>query len=119
MDEASLRINADSDDPAQNTPNPDPEPLDGDGHGTHVADIAAGLEVPGKLGYGVAPGAKIYALKVFGEPAGTTNLHIDAIEWALDPNQDNDLSDHVDVINMSLGSAYGIASLLDPGIVAV
>ena len=105
--------------PAVDTPNPDPDPLDGSGHGTHVADIAAGLDVPDKLSHGVAPGAKVYALKVFGEPAGCTNLAVNAIEWALDPNGDGDLSDHVDVINMSLGSDYGIASLLDPEIVAV
>ena len=118
-DFAGANYDASSDDPAINTPNPDPDPLDGDGHGTHVADIAAGLDVPGKLSHGVAPGAKIYALKVFGEPAGSTNLAVNAIEWAMDPNQDGDLSDHVDVINMSLGSDYGIADLLDPEIVAV
>ena len=119
FDFAGADYDADSDDPALNTPNPDPDPLDGDGHGTHVASTAAGEGVEGKLGHGVAPGAKIYALKVFGEPAGSTNLAVNAIEWALDPNQDNDLSDHVDVINMSLGSAFGIADLLEPGIVAV
>jgi subtilisin family serine protease len=30
-----------------------------------------------------------------------------AIEWAVDPNHDGDLSDHLDVINLSLGSSYG------------
>ena len=118
-DFAGANYDASSDDPALNTPNPDPDPLDGDGHGTHVAHTAAGQAVEGKLSHGVAPGAKIYALKVFGEPAGSTDLTVNAIEWAMDPNQDNDLSDHADVINMSLGSAYGIADLLDPDIVAV
>ena len=39
--------------------------------------------------------------------AGSTNLTAAAINWATDPNRDGNPSDHVDVINMSLGSAYG------------
>ncbi|MBT8077820.1 MAG: S8 family serine peptidase [Gammaproteobacteria bacterium] len=97
----------DAGDPANSTPVPDADPLDGDGHGSHVAGIAAGLGVPGSIGMGVAPKAKLYALKVFGEPAGSTALTSDAIEWALDPNGDGDISDHLDVINMSLGSSFG------------
>jgi subtilisin family serine protease len=118
-DFAGANYDSDSPDPALNTPVPDPDPLDGDGHGTHVASIAAGLEVPGVIGHGVAPGASIYALKVFGEPAQGTELHINAIEWSLDPNQDNDLSDRVDVINMSLGSDFAPADPLSPDIAAV
>jgi subtilisin family serine protease len=36
---------------------PDPDPIDFEGHGTHVADIIGGKK-------GVAPGVKLYALKV-------------------------------------------------------
>ncbi|MDX2416297.1 MAG: S8 family serine peptidase [Xanthomonadales bacterium] len=90
-----------------NTPVPDPDPLDGHGHGSHVSGIAAGMGVPGTIGVGVAPGASIMALKVFGDIDGSTTLTSDAIEFALDPNGDGDTSDHVDVINMSLGSGYG------------
>ena len=97
-------------------PMPDPDPLDGDGHGSHVSGIAAGLGVSGEIGAGVAPGASIIALKVFGDVAGSTNLVSDAIEYALDPNGDGDISDHVDVINMSLGSDYGSPD--DPSAVA-
>ncbi|MCB1692816.1 MAG: S8 family serine peptidase, partial [Pseudomonadales bacterium] len=97
-------------------PTPDPDPLDGDGHGSHVSGIAAGLGVPGKIGVGVAPGASILALKVFGDVAGSTSLVSDAIEMALDPNGDGDISDHADVINMSLGSDYGTPD--DPSAVA-
>src|SRR5439155_3542601 len=32
---------------------------------------------------------------------------LQAMDFALDPNGDGDISDAVDVINMSLGSAYG------------
>jgi len=95
-----------ADDP-ESVPAPDPNPIDGNGHGTHVAGTAAGIGVPGSIGPGVAPGASLYALKVFGDTEGSTDLTSLAIEWAMDPNGDGDMSDHVDVINMSLGSAFG------------
>ena len=58
------------------------------------------------VGPGVAPQASIYGLRVFG-CVGSTNLTSAAINWATDPNRDGDPSDHVDVINMSLGSPFG------------
>jgi subtilisin family serine protease len=92
-------------------PSPDPDPLDVNGHGSHVAGTAAGMgvEVGGavEIGPGVAPDALLYALKVFGDVTGSTNLTSDAIEWALDPNGDGATDDHVDVINMSLGAIFG------------
>jgi hypothetical protein len=36
-----------------------------------------------------------------------------AIEWATDPNNDGDFSDHLDVINLSLGSSMGNADTAD------
>ena len=98
-------------------PVPDDDPLDEHGHGTHVSSTAAGLGST-DVGLGVAPGATIYALKVFGA-SGSTNLTASAIEWAMDPNGDGDVSDHLDVINMSLGSDFGPADENDPDIIAV
>ncbi|MGQ0834375.1 MAG: S8 family serine peptidase, partial [Gammaproteobacteria bacterium] len=92
---------------AGSVPAPDPDPLDGNGHGSHVAGSAAGFGVASSIGAGVAPNAELYALKVFSDGGGSTNLTSLAIEWAMDPNADGDMSDHLDVINMSLGSPFG------------
>lgn len=92
---------------AGSVPQPDTDPLDRGGHGSHVAGSAAGIGVPGIIGPGVAPNAELYALKVFGDAGGSTGLTSLAIEWAMDPNGDGDMSDHLDVINMSLGSPFG------------
>jgi minor extracellular serine protease Vpr len=88
-------------------PVPDDDPIDRSGHGTHVAGSVAGLGIPGVIGTGVAPEASLYALKVFGDRGGSTGLVSLAIEWAMDPNGDGDMSDRLDVINMSLGSPFG------------
>ena len=105
-------------------PIPDPNPMDCNGHGSHVSGTATGTGVNADgtsfagpynaalntaammIGPGVAPQASLYGLRVFG-CAGSTALTVAAINWATDPNRDGDPSDHVDVINMSLGSAYG------------
>ena len=105
-------------------PIPDPNPMDCNGHGSHVAGTAAGSGVNAdgstyagpydasapfsslRIGPGVAPRAKLYALRVFG-CAGSTDVTAAAIDWAIDPNGDGDFADHLDVINMSLGSSFG------------
>ena len=115
-DFAGTNYDAGSDDPLKYTPAPDLDPLDENGHGTHVASITAGEDAG--FGNGVAYGASLYALKVFGAD-GTTNLVVDAIEWAMDPDQDGSVDDHVDVINMSLGSSFGPAIADDAEYLAV
>jgi hypothetical protein len=67
------------------------------------------------IGPGVAPEATLYAIKIFG-CEGPTELVIEALDWAMDPNGDGDFSDRLDVVNMSLGSSYG--SVQDPDAIA-
>ncbi|WP_317618958.1 S8 family serine peptidase [Cellulomonas palmilytica] len=109
-------------------PTPDENPIDSlstspnSGHGTHVAGTAAGYGVTPdgdtfdgdyaeltdlsgwKVGPGSAPRASIWAFKVFGDIGGSTDVTALALDRAADPNGDGDFSDHVDVVNMSLGS---------------
>ncbi len=86
----------------------DPNPIDFQGHGTHVADIIAGKSQDGRH-RGVAPGAKLLAIKVCSAVATSCNgvAILKGIDYALDPNGDGDISDAVDVMNLSLGSSYG------------
>lgn len=115
-------------------PVPDDDPTDCYGHGSHVAGIAAAYGVYDDAGTpttfygpwdssiyaaydwivapGVAPEAKLVALKVFG-CAGSTAVVPQALEMAVDPNGDGDFSDHYDVINMSLGAIYGSPDDID------
>ena len=115
-----------SSDDYQPIPHPDPNPLDCNGHGSHVSGSAGGSGVLASgatytgpydattissnswtVGPGVAPKIDLYGVRVFG-CLGATDVTVDAIEWAVE--------NEMDVINMSLGSAFG--SKDDPSAVA-
>jgi len=120
---------AEAEDPADRIPHPDPDPLDCNGHGSHVAGIAAGQGVLAdgstytgpydsttlsshtfNVGPGIAPNALIYAYKVFGcEGSVDNSIVLAALDRAA--------QDGVDVVNMSLGSPFGTAD--DPEVEAV
>ncbi|MFN6969465.1 MAG: S8 family serine peptidase [Rheinheimera sp.] len=78
--------------------NDDPNPLDPveEGHGTQVASSVNGI----------APDVQFYGYSVCGDFC-PGEAQIGALEASMDPNGDGDISDRVDVINMSLGGDFG------------
>ena len=110
-------------------PQPDANPMDEGGHGTHVAGTIAGVGDGVKTYSGVAPAAKLHAVKVFGADGSTdTTVVVAGLEYGADPNGDGDPSDALDVLNLSLGGSYGtgfvlyteaIANLAKAGILTV
>ena len=85
--------------------NDDPDPLDDNGHGTHVAGIAAAR---GFSFQGLAPDAELLAYKVLDASGfGRDSWVLAAIERALDPDGDPDTDDGADIINLSLGGPAG------------
>lgn len=90
------------------SPDPDPIDISHPSHGSSVAQLAAG-DAGFDFYSGIAPDAKIVAVKVFSDEAANTNSQAiaDGIDYALDPNQDGSIDDHVDVMNLSLGSEFG------------
>jgi subtilisin len=73
------------------------------GHGTHAAGIIGALD--DRTGVvGVAPGARIYGVKVLDDDAnGTTRELLCGIDWVTSTRTDNDPKNDIDVANLSLG----------------
>ena len=86
----------------------DPNPIDIQGHGSHTADILGGKSTDGSH-VGVAPGAQLYAVKVCSSVSTSCSgvALLEGMDFALDPNGNGTMEDAVDIISMSLGSAYG------------
>ena len=87
--------------------------LDGDGHGTHVSGTAAAKD--NGLGVvGVAPGARVKAVKVLNNSGtGSFSEIICGIEWVTSKNTDGIASNDIEVANMSFGAPVNGAD--EPG----
>ena len=85
----------------------DPFPGGGNTHGSSVSGIACG-DIPGSITSdyigGMAPGAKIAAVKVFADGAGSAfgSDIVEGIDWCV-TNQFLDPANPIMIINMSLG----------------
>lgn len=93
-------------------PVPDENPIDELGHGTHVAGTVAGIGDGYETYSGVAPDAELYAIKVFGKSATSDYVVTAAFEYAVDPNRDLNINDRLDIVNLSLGGAFGGPKIL-------
>ncbi|MBE3520014.1 MAG: S8 family serine peptidase [Firmicutes bacterium] len=77
-------------------------PYDDNGHGTHVASIAAGTGEGNSAYKGVAPGAALVGIKVLdANGSGTTTGIISGIDWMIR----NKSTYGIRIANMSLGSS--------------
>ncbi|KAF0194889.1 MAG: peptidase S8 and S53 subtilisin kexin sedolisin [Bacillota bacterium] len=75
---------------------------DDQGHGTHVAGIAAGTGEGNNVDIGVAPGAALVGIKVLNrQGSGTTTQIINGINWMIN----NRATFNIRIGNMSLGSS--------------
>ena len=82
---------------------PGTPPLDDNGHGTHIAGTIAAVH-NGSGVIGVAPKAKIYAVKVVNKKGnGDLSLIVAGLNWAI--------KNKMHIINMSLGSATGFEAV--------
>jgi methionine-rich copper-binding protein CopC/subtilisin family serine protease/putative copper export protein len=91
------------------------------GHGTAVAGVVAGGADDGGVAYGVAPGARLLAARIFD---GTCRASVSAVhaafQWALDPDGDPDTADAPAVVNASWGEvATGCPTTFAPDLAAL
>ncbi|MGY1636088.1 S8 family peptidase [Geodermatophilus sp. SYSU D00742] len=74
------------------------------GHGTFVAGVAAARD-DGVGVVGVAPGARVYSVKVFDDATGTASnaAVVCAADWVTQTRLDDDPANDIAVANMSIG----------------
>ena len=92
----------------------DSTPRDRNGHGTHVASVAAGNSntlSPLGLISGLSPQAQLGNYKVFTDEFTTLEQLVAALEACVE--------DGMDVVNLSLGSEFYINTILDPEALAI
>lgn len=78
---------------------------DGNGHGTHVAGSAAGLD-NGSGAVGMAPGARLWAVRVLDNSgSGSWSSVLCGVDWVTGQNTDATTSNDIEVANMSLGGS--------------
>jgi subtilisin family serine protease len=78
---------------------------DGNGHGTHVAGTI-GARNTGSGVVGIAPGTRLWAVKVLGaNGSGSTSGIICGIDWVTATRKDADPSNDIAVANLSLGGS--------------
>lgn len=91
------------------------KPFDLDGHGTHVAAVAAGTGMGSPAGkfIGVAPGAKLVGVKILanGSTDMVTSDALRGIEWAME----NKERFGIRVLSMSFGSRFTAPFLSNDG----
>ncbi|MBF8982320.1 S8 family peptidase [Lutibacter sp. B2] len=86
-------------------------PYDDDGHGTHVAGIAAGNGYSNPIYRGIAPEANIIGVKVLDENgSGSTSDILAGLQWVVD-NKDKY---NIKIVNMSLGAPADTSYMEDP-----
>ncbi|MFA5526992.1 MAG: S8 family peptidase [Peptostreptococcales bacterium] len=86
-------------------------PYDDDGHGTHVAGIAAGNGFTTSKYAGIAPKANIIAIKVLDSAgSGNTSNILAGLQWVID----NKEKYNIRIVNMSLGTPADSSHREDP-----
>lgn len=77
------------------------------GHGTHIAGIIGALD-DGVGVVGVAPGVRLWAVRVLDEEGrGTTRELLCGVDWVTATRTDDDPANDIEVANLSLGGGGG------------
>jgi len=85
------------------------------GHGTHAAGIIGALD-DGEGVVGVAPGARLWAVRVLNDKGGgTTKELICGVDWVTATRLDADPGNDIEIANLSLGGFHTVNGRRMPG----